>query len=157
MRPVAEHKVAGSTPVTALGKAKRSRGQPVVAPHLAEPVVCRARLLNRSSMSRSLRLGLLILDQRRVLVDRVLPRLKGSGRNELRVLLRDDPARLAKGVDDLRRDARLLHRLSDGGVVLVIGRDVDEDRIIRTRLSPIARNELLALALQNLAHLGANR
>src|SRR5262245_45406132 len=72
-------------------------------------------------------------------------------------LLRDDPARLAKDVDDLRRDARLLHRLGDRGVVLVIGRDVEEDRIIRTRLPPIARNELLALALPNLAHLGADR
>jgi len=74
--------------------------------------------------------------QRLVLVDRVLPRLKGGGRNELRVLLRHDPARLAKGVDDCRRDARLLHRLRDHLVVFVIGRDIDEDRIIRARLPP---------------------
>jgi hypothetical protein len=54
------------------------------------------RLPNLRSTSRSLRLHLLVLYQRLVLVDRVLPGLKGGGWNELRVLLRDDPPRLSK-------------------------------------------------------------
>jgi hypothetical protein len=58
-----------------------------------------------------------------------------------------DPEELRTLISASRRDARLLHRLRDHLVVFVIGRDIDEDRIIRARLPPIARNELLALAL----------